>query len=166
MASQTVVGDIGTWAASCIGRNGTPSAAAAAENATAGAIPPAAPHLSFNNSHFADGEESVLQWREKARATFIDSLMMPNLRSIREAAVASVETGREYELDNVTITELSWQLPYGVSRTDGDRNTHTHTPARTHARTHARARTHTHTLTFVRAQRTREQDLRTGTSLC
>jgi len=99
----TVVGDIGTWAAGCVGRNGVTAAQ-----------PAAPPQLSFNHSAFAGGEENALSWREKAKSKFIDSLMMPELTPMRAAAVATVETGREYELDGVKITEMSWQLPYGA----------------------------------------------------
>lgn len=95
----SVVGDIGTWAASCVAHGGV---------ATAAVAPGTAPAALF------DSEEGALQWRAKARAAFIDTLMMPALGPMRTAAVASVETGRVYELDGVKVTELSWQLPYGA----------------------------------------------------
>ena len=114
-----MLGEIGEWAASCIGGQGRSGASGAA------------PSLSYRADAFSPGADSVLRWREEARETLAESLLMPELGPVREAAAASVKTARAYELDGVRIEELSWQLPHGAatkalfltpaSRAEGDR---------------------------------------------
>jgi dienelactone hydrolase len=96
-----VLGDIGAWAASCIGGKGS--------SVTDGS----APALSFRHESLVGNESNLLAWREEARSKFTEALLMPELGVLREAAVQSVQIARTYELDCVRIEELSWQLPYG-----------------------------------------------------
>ena len=97
---SNVLGDIGEWVAGCVGGDGGASGGP--------------PSLSFRHDSYDASEESVLEWRHDARASYLEAMLMPKLAPLREAALSSVEAGRAYELDGVTVQELSWQLPYGA----------------------------------------------------
>lgn len=99
--SANVLGEIGAWAASCIGADGSA--------ATGGAVP----SNSFRNPAYPATEAGLVEWRAVARRALTDALLMPALPALRDAATSSVEVARIYEVDGVRIEELSWQLPYG-----------------------------------------------------
>ena len=86
------MGEFGDWTASLIGGEGS--------------VTKGPPSLSFRNPRFEPGMRSAVAWRQEAKQKLRESLLLPELGPIRQAATSSVRQKRTYTVGDLRVEEI------------------------------------------------------------